>query len=158
LETVRALYFLSVEDKHWAERLADTLDSALSLHPEASSGRPTLEAYRGALEVVRAKHARWPPNKLEHLKRGSAILDSLAAAHPDDPEVRYLRFASYRFLPFFLSRDETVSTDAQALVSGLQVRPPDLSAAMHRVMVEFVLAYAPLNHEDRARLARALPG
>ena len=102
LERIRAMYFLSVDEGKWADRAKDSLSAIQSSIPSASEEEVTFEAYRGALQVVRAKHARWPANKLKHLQRGARILDGLVAENPDNLEVRYLRLASYLFLPFFL--------------------------------------------------------
>jgi len=156
LEKVRALYYLAVEEGDWAHALADSLDRALAVTPEASQDRVPLAGYRGALEVARARHARWPPNKLKHLNRGAQTLDSLVALHPDHVETRYLRFASYRFLPFFLDRDETVAEDARILAQGLIARPEGISLAVYRNMVGFLLSYESLDDASRTRLTQVI--
>jgi hypothetical protein len=160
LERVRAMYFLSIDEKDWMDPLADSLE-ALKPGEEATEGDfVALEAYRGALQVVRAKHARWPANKLKHLRRGSRILDPLVEAHPDHLELRYLRYASYRFLPFFLSRDEAVSADRNVLLADLATDPGDLSPTVYRGMVQFLLEHAgpdPLQQERLETALRSLP-
>ena len=156
LERIRAMYFLSVEEKDWANRTKDSLRAIREDIPEGTAEEITFQAYRGALEVVRAKHARWPGNKLKHLNRGAEVLDDLALRAPDNLEVRYLRLASYMFLPFFLRRDESVASDLKTLVTNLPDHPEAFSPAIYRAVVQFVLDNGELDGADRDRLRGAL--
>jgi hypothetical protein len=156
LDRVRALYVLSVEEKRWMESAEDTLSSLRPLLGSGSEETVVAEAYRGALEVVRAKHARWPGNKLKHLDRGGDILNELVATHPDNLEVRYLRLASYLFLPFFLKRDDEVKADLAALTAGLPEGRQAFSPWMYQGVVRFVLENGDLDEETRARLAQRI--
>ena len=156
LERIRALYFLSVDEGKWADIARDSL-SALKVNiPSASEEEVTFEAYRGAIQVVRAKHARWPPNKLKHLDRGARILDGLVDREPENLEVRYLRLASYLFLPFFLRRDDSVAADLQSLVAYLPEDSGTFSPALYQAVVQFVLENGSLEEEEKARLEAAL--
>ena len=156
MERIRAMYFLSVDEGRWAEVAKDSL-SALKVNiPSASEEEVTFEAYRGAIQVVRAKHARWPPNKLKHLDRGARILDGLVDREPDNLEVRYLRLASYLFLPFFLRRDDSVAADLQTLVANLPENPGAFSPALYQAVVQFVLENGSLEEEEKALLEGAL--
>ena len=76
IEGVRAMYFLSVDEGDgWIPpRTPSALQDQV---PAESAEEAIIQGYRGAIEVVRAKHSRWPPNKLKYLKRGAAILDHL---------------------------------------------------------------------------------
>jgi hypothetical protein len=156
LERIRAMYLLSVDEGDWVDEVKDSL-SALELRiPLGSEHEFTVEAYRGALEVVRAKHARWPPNKLKHLGNGAAVLDDLVARNPGNLEVRYLRLASYLFLPFFLRRDESVAADLGFLVDELPYQASAFSPFTYRAMARFVLDNGALEPEERTRLEEAL--
>lgn len=156
LERVRAMYFLSIDEKAWMDPLADSLEALGRGEGASEADSVTLEAYRGALQVVRAKHARWPTNKLKHLRRGSRILDPLVEDHPDLLELRYLRYASYRFLPFFLSRDEAVAEDRGVLLADLANDPGDLPPTVYRGMVRFLLEHAGPDPRQQERLDTAL--
>jgi len=156
LDRLRAMYFLSVEEGDWMKAAEDSLSHLGPLLPPGSPESVLAEAYRGALKVVRAKHARWPGNKLKHLDRGSEILDGLVNAHPDNLEVRYLRLASYLFLPFFLQRDREVEADLATLSSGLPDNRDAFSPFMYRAVVTFVLENGKLDEETRARLEAIL--
>ena len=156
LERIRAMYFLSVGDGDWVSAAKDSISSLEPLLPPGSTADVASQAYRGALEVVRAKHSRWPPNKLKYLRSGSRILDDLVARYPDNLEVRYLRLASYRFLPIFLRRDESVAEDLQVLTEDLPTHPGAFSPTIFRGVLRFVLANGIAEGELRAGLEKAL--
>lgn len=156
MEKLRAMYFMSVADRDWVrdtDSLLTRLEASLA---SDSSERVALGAYRGALEVVRAKHARWPPNKLDHLRDGLAILDGTVARAPENLEVRYLRLVSSFYLPFFLKRDESVEEDFKLLVSALPRHSEAFSPAMYTGVVRFVLDNGNATPEERSRLEEAL--
>jgi hypothetical protein len=156
LERIRAMYFLSVEEKDWANRTKDSLRAIREDISEGTEEEIVSQAYRGALEVVRAKHARWPGNKLKHFNRGADILDGLIGRQPANLEIRYLRLASYMFLPFFLRRDDSVVSDLEMLVTDLPDHPEAFSPAVYRAVVQFVLENGDLDEADRNRLQGAL--
>ena len=148
-----ALYFLSVDEKEWigpATALADSLEAA-----EVSEPRH-VEGLMAAVEVVRAKHARWPPNKVKHLRKGLSILDRLVEASPEDPGLRFLRLVSGYYLPFFLDRSEEVEEDFRVLTSILPGRDYDLPPQIFRFAVGFVLKYGEVEEPERFLLQEAL--
>ena len=155
-EVLRALYFLSVESRNRLDEATDSLATWTARYTGDAGAARTLEAYRGAIEVVKAKHARWPPNKLKHLNAGGEVLDSLVGAYPDDLEQRYLRFASYVHLPFFLRRDSELREDTARLAESLGTAtgafPPEVLA----VVIQSVLNTGPLTEEQRFNLTEAL--
>ncbi|MBT8395887.1 MAG: hypothetical protein HKO65_10815 [Gemmatimonadetes bacterium] len=156
LERLRAMYFLSVEEIEWADRAKDSLRAIREDIPVGTDHEVTFKAYQGALQVVRAKHARLPWNKVKHLNRGGEALDSLVLSEPANLEVRYLRLASYMFLPFFLSRGESVASDLETLIEELPGNPGAFSPPVYRAVVEFVLENGELDDADRDRLRGAL--
>lgn len=156
LERLRATYFLSVEKKEWVERAEAVLRSLKFWVTPGQEEYVSWRAYQGALEVVKAKHARWPPSKLNHLKTGVGILDELVESYPDDLEVRYLRLVSCYYLPFFLKREESVAADFQVLAAHLPDHPDAFSPTVYRGVVQFVLEKGTLTPRDRARLEEAL--
>jgi hypothetical protein len=150
------MYFLGVAEKEWVDMARDSLSWLRSRIEPGTEAATTLEAYRGALQVVRAKHARWPPNKLKHLRRGSEILDALVAESPENLEVRYLRLASYLFLPSFLKREDAVASDMGILAAELADRPEAFSPTMYGAVAQFLLENGDLNEEARARIRATL--
>jgi hypothetical protein len=156
MERLRAMYFLSVEDRSWVVKATDLLETLEEMLAPGAPQGVTLEAYRGALEAVQAKHARWPPTKLRHLREGVGTLDRLVEDEPGNLEVRYLRLVSCYYLPFFLKREESVREDLQVLVANLPHHPEAFSPPVYRGVVEFVLDKGDPDEGERALLQEAL--
>ncbi len=155
-ERVWALYFLSVGEK---ERVGEAQALARELRERsvpAAAEASTLEALDAALEVVRAKHSRWPPNKLKHLRAGLESLDRLVAQDPDHLAIRYLRLASCFYLPFFLKREESVSEDMKTLIERLPDEPGTFAPMLLRGVALFLLQNGDMSPEARARLQEAI--
>jgi hypothetical protein len=153
VERLWALYFLSVEERDWEEpavTLADSLKQADL--PESAHVR----ALGAALEVVRAKNSRWPPNKLKHLRSGITALNTLVELHPRDPVIRYLRLMSCYYLPFFLDQDELVQEDLAVLGSLLPKASADFSPYVYRGVLRFVLDKGEYGEDVRGLLAASL--
>jgi hypothetical protein len=155
LNTTRlwALYFLSVDEKKWigpATALADSLSAVDVPEPRHVQG------LMAAVEVVRAKHARWPPNKVKHLRKGLSLLDRLVEASPEEPGLRFLRLVSGYYLPFFLDRSKEVEEDFRVLTSILPGRDHDLPPQIFRFAVGFVLKYGEIEGPERSLLQEAL--
>lgn len=153
LQEVWALYFWGVGAK---KRVAEAEDLLDRIRGAGFGDSSELRALAAALEVLRAKHSRWPPNKLKHLKAGLSVLDQLIVDHPDDPVVRYLRLASCYSLPFFLSQDESVKADLAFLTRYLPDRTGAFSEPVHRLVLKFMLETDLDAPEVRARFERAL--
>jgi hypothetical protein len=152
-ERLWALYFLYVEEKDWEKTALALADSLAERQlPEALH----VQALAGALEVVRAKHSRWPPNKLKYLRTGISMLDHLTSQAPEDPVVRYLRAVSGYYLPFFLERNETVEEDFEVLARTLPGRGDVFSPAVYRAVLQFVLEHGDPGDQDREALENAL--
>ena len=156
LERLRAMYFMSVEDRSWIGKAEDLLDSLEGRMASGSRDRVILEAYKGALEVVRAKHARWPPNKLGHLREGVGILDRIVAAEPENLEARYLRLVSCYYLPFFVKREDSVQEDLRVLATDLPHGREAFSPAVYQGVVRFVMDNGDLSAQERAHLQESL--
>lgn len=153
-ERLRALYFLSVAD----EARLPQAERALSwLVAHGAIRRDLEDAYRGALEVVRAKHASWPPAKLDALKRARPLLDGAVARTPSDLEIRYLRLMSCYYLPFFFGRSWSVEADfaaiARLLPRSAGAYPPGLRAEVARFVVS---NYRNLSAAEKALLVESI--
>jgi hypothetical protein len=160
LGRLRALYLAAVEDEAAVARGMEevaALRARLAGAPEPYEAA-TLAAYEGALTTLKAKHATWPPRKLQHLRQGLAVLDSVVDAHPRHAEARYLRLMSCYYLPGILGRGGSVREDFTALARLLprvRTRYPD---DLYRAIASFVLENGTLSPEDRIGLERTLGG
>ena len=155
---VREHYLAAVRDAAAIQPGLQALDQlrAEGRAPAGSAADGVAGAYRGALVTLRAKHGTWPPDRLRHLRRGLALLDAAVAAHPDHPEIRFLRLMSCFYLPGLLGRGGSVRDDFAALgrvlPSARDAFPPHVYAAMAR----FVLEHGGLAPAERQRLEAAL--
>jgi hypothetical protein len=153
---LRALYYLTLAEKDRLDE-ARALARSLSRDPDLpASLRPSVEALGGALEVVRAKHSRWPPNKLKYLNSGVSALDSLVAMEPANVEVRYLRLMSCYYLPFFVSRDDSVKEDFRALSRLLPLGGGPMPDVLYENAIRFVLENGELEEAAEKRLQETL--
>ncbi len=152
MERAWALYLLAVPREEEVAETQELLRGLRATLPDSSRLRPVAEALTGAVQVVRAKHAFWPPNKLKHLRRGLGTLDALVLDHPQDPAIRYLRLVSSYYLPFFLAREETVREDFQALARILAVDGGAIPSEIRPRVVSFVIQEGDLAPEERAGL------
>lgn len=154
LDRLRTLYFLSVADEDLlpeAERALTWLVARSRIDGDLRS------AYKGAFEVVRAKHGLWPPGKLDALKRARPLLDGAVARSPDQVEIRFLRLMSCYHLPFFFGRSWSVEEDFGRLAKLLPVASDPHLAGLRTEISAFVLAkYRNLSPADRSRLAQVV--
>lgn len=140
LDRIRVLYILALEDR---DALDEALRSIEGVEPRAIHQEPAflplLKAYGGALEALKGKHARWPPNKVSHVNEGLATLDAQVDAAGQIPEIRYLRLVTGYFLPFFFNRGDVVQEDLRILRESLPgdgVTPPGVRALIARFLLE----------------------
>lgn len=152
LRKLRALHTLSVAD----ESALAAARRALSTAERATSGRPETAsvwlAYRGAFDIVEARHAVWPPARLKALRRGLDRLDEAVRRAPDDVDVRYLRLTSTYYLPAFFGRGESVTTDFKVLADLLPAVSGVYPSGWYGPLADFVLKNAPLTADERDRL------
>lgn len=148
---LRQYYLDSAAD----EQYIDTAMAFLDAYPERYAD-PLIEGYRGALTVMRAKHAFWPLRKMAHLKDGLPVLDRLVQEHPGHAELRYLRLLSCYFLPGFLGRGWSVEEDVQVLGDLLPYCRDEYPPDLYQTMVQFVMHTEKLEADQYAALERAL--
>ena len=135
-DELRTLYFLSVADEKWLPRAESALGWLASRRRIPSD---LVDAYRGAFEVVRAKHGLWPPGKLDALKRGQPLLDGAVKRSPDQVEIRYLRLMSCYYLPFFFGPSWSVREDLDALSRILPQASDSVPPGLYLKVASFVL-------------------
>jgi len=147
IECVRWYYLQSAEQETAIVHGLAFLDQhAKQLPPEL------VKAYRAALMVMKARYAFWPQAKMNYLQQGLPVLDQLVDQDPKHTEIRILRLLSIYYLPFFLGRKTMARQDMQMLTTQLLLGEAVLPAAYQRMMVEFLLANAPLEPAQRAQL------
>lgn len=66
-----------------------------------------LQAYAGAMEAASAQCIKGAFTKLEYFSRGKKSLEAAIEQDPENPEIRFLRFATQVNAPNFLEYDNT---------------------------------------------------
>lgn len=158
LDRLRDLYLAAVADEGAIQRGLAEIDAVRrSTRPASGSWADgTLEAYRGALITLRAKHALWPVTKMRHLRDGLEVLDSVVARQPQHAEARYLRLMSCYYLPGILGRGHSVREDFAELAHLLPHVRGRYPAPLYGAIVRFVLDQGRLTTEQRRPLEAAL--
>lgn len=158
LQRVRQLYLSAVQDESSIARGMRALREVRAAGGvRAGSGLDAaLTAYDGALTTLRAKHGTWPPARLKHLRDGLAMMDTVVAAHPDHPEVRYLRLMSCYYLPGILGRTASVREDFAALARLLPQANGEYPPELYAAITHFVLRHGSPTAGQRRALEAAL--
>lgn len=156
LQHLRSLYLLAVEDESRVDEV-DRAASALMARPGVDAQvRQRARGYAGAATLLRAKHGFWPSQRLRDLRRGLVTLDDLVEAHPEDPELVYLRLVSTWFLPGMAGRRGSAEADRDALIILLRDTPHAFPVRTFEGMVHTLLEILPANHPERGALHEAM--
>jgi hypothetical protein len=138
MDEIRRLYHLAVEDMSRLPELEDLVGPSDGSGTEWSSDPTLIMAYRGALDVVRARHARWPLTRLSMVRSGLSRLDEAVSEDPSSTEIRYLRLASQVHLPRLLRRDEVLDRDLALVMQALASDRHGLTPGMDRIVAGFL--------------------
>lgn len=132
LARARAAYFRDLQgDSTAGKQATGDFHALLAAHPR----NPVAMAYSGSLLLLKAAHTLAFWNKRTLAQQGLDELDKAVAADPDNLEVRFIRGASTRHLPFFFHRKGQAEHDLTyvALRATNAVKngrlPPRLGAA-----------------------------
>jgi phytoene synthase len=149
VDRVRALYFVGVDDGDAAD---EGLGQVELLRATGRVEAAVLDAYQGAFETLRAKHAFWPVTKLRRARAGLDLLDRAVAAAPAVAEIRWLRLMGGFYLPSFFGRGAQVEEDLRTLAQLLAEEGHAVAPELHRAMLDFVLRHAERADAAAARL------
>lgn len=158
LTRLRKLYYSAVDDRESIGAALAEIDRLRAAGQARTGSRHAalLDAYRGAVTTLRAKHGRWPPDRLRHLNNGLRQLDNAIADAPDVVEIRYLRLMSCYYLPGVLGRGSSVREDFDALARLLPGAADEFPAELYRAIISFVLEHGDPGASQRAALEAAV--
>ena len=109
LPQIRKDFYSAVNNQKAAERLYERLKAK-------NSADPTVMAYLGSVQAVRARHAFNPYNKIAYLKSGTKILEAAISKSPETLEIRFLRFSLEYYIPSFLGFSKHLETDKRKII------------------------------------------
>ncbi len=79
---------------------------------------PVHQSYAGTAEAASAECVSGPRSKLRYFNRGKANLEEAVKRQPDNPEIRFMRFATQANIPSFLFYDN-ISDDVALIINHL---------------------------------------
>ena len=142
VDQIRDLYVAGVDNE-------GAIKQGITLIDSSPYEDPLLQAYKGAITVLKAKHAFWPAKKMRFLNEGLPILDALVAQNPSHIEIRYLRLLSCYYLPGFLGYSNQVKEDTQKLAALLPEYGHTVPADLYLNITEFVRNARDLSEEEK---------
>ncbi|MFP4470344.1 MAG: hypothetical protein ACLFPE_06655, partial [Bacteroidales bacterium] len=117
---------------------------------------PLLQAYAGATEAASAECVDGAFNKLESFSRGKNNLEDAVERDPQNPEIRFLRFATQVNLPNFITYDN-IRDDKTLILNRLPQLLGGKSNEDFWVRVaEFMAATNALNKNEKKRVEQLL--
>lgn len=81
---------------------------------------PEIQGYRAMYSFMMANHSFDPFSKWHYFSKGKKILENQISLHPDNIELRLLRFAIQTNLPSFLGYNASIDTDKKVLLDALK--------------------------------------
>ncbi|MBB6499026.1 hypothetical protein [Pedobacter cryoconitis] len=114
IQEVKILFRASANNKVVAERLLKLLSTVDHTSP------PLLICYKGAAEMMQAKHKSNPINKFVRFKKGKKLIEEAVKKEPHNLEIRFLRFMIQTNLPAFLSYHNDINEDKKYLLANLK--------------------------------------
>lgn len=139
---LRKIYLEAIDD-------ATTNDALLADLEKIKSKTPTLLAYQGACEGLRAKHALNPYKKVEYLKKAQKTLFDAIQQSPNNIEIRYLRFSIQHNCPAFLRNNQHLEEDRLAIVKNINAEiNQQLDNSIIQLIVDFLIDSKRCNDEE----------
>ncbi|MGD9899420.1 MAG: tetratricopeptide repeat protein [Calditrichaceae bacterium] len=116
-------------DKEAVKKSEQYLKDILDINPSNALAK----AYLGSVYSMYGRDSAMPWNKIKHVKKGTAIMDSAVAMAPDDHNVRLVRAMNSLNLPGFLGRRKFCFIDFQYIIEGekFQSGPRELKALVY---------------------------
>ncbi|WP_316839450.1 hypothetical protein [Pedobacter gandavensis] len=114
IEKVKSLFQASAKSKDAADQLLKLLSRV------NESSAPLLISYKGAAEMMQAKYAFNPINKVKRFNNGKRLIEDAVKKAPEHMEIRFLRFAVQTNLPAFLNYNDAIQKDKKYLLSNLK--------------------------------------
>jgi hypothetical protein len=84
---------------------------------------PVVLGFRAASHGVMAKHAWSPYHKLKYLRTSAQLFEEVIKAHPDVPEVRFLRYTIEFYIPRYLQLSGHLQEDKRIFWQSLVQYP-----------------------------------
>lgn len=131
LAEVRSLYNAAVFEENKCRKLIDILD------PYQPDTHPVYVGYKASAIMLMAKHVFNPVSKLKYFNRGKDLLEKTIALHPENAELRMLRFLAQSNIPKFLGYNSHLEEDKDFLLRVIpKIKDPDLKDYLVKTLLE----------------------
>ena len=141
LQDGRQLFHESIEDEDQIEP-ATAVFTELKEHFPSMAGRA--DAYLGALDALRGKHATWPISKFNWVKKGLKKMDSGIAQSPEDIEALFIHGSTCHYLPFFFGRKDNSRETLGKIASLLPIQASEYDITLIMNVIDFLVEEATL--------------
>jgi hypothetical protein len=124
-------------------KVADQFSDRFKKLDERTAAPVTL-GFKAISEMIQAKHAFNPINKVAHFKKGKRLLELAISKAPKNPELIFFRYTTQVNVPAMLNYSNNVKNDRQLLVNFLQAdasAPKD--ADLHRRIKKYLITDKP---------------
>jgi hypothetical protein len=110
--------------------------------------------YAASMNIIKSHYVKFPFTKLKYFKKGKHALDELIRAHPDNIEIRHLRFFMQKQVPKFLGYNGHIDQDFTLIIRGIE--RDSLSDELRSIILRNLLEVDNLSNEERERLNKFL--
>lgn len=100
-------------------KLADKFSAQFKKLDEKTA-EPVMVGFKAISEMIQAKHAFNPINKVSHFKKGKRLLELAISRDPKNPQLIFFRYTTQVNVPAMLNYSDNVKADRQLLVNFLK--------------------------------------
>lgn len=104
IEIIRKQYYRAAESFAETKKLE-------SLIEDLDSPNITILGYKAMMNMLKAKHSWYPPNKVDYFTAGKTLLETLIKLEPENVELAFMRFCVQSNAPFFLFYSANIYSD-----------------------------------------------
>lgn len=121
-----------------SKQTTDSLYESLGLIPQRAG---VINAYRGTLEALKAKHAWNPYYKIKYLNNAENTFKQAVAQDPHNIEIRFMRFSVEHNVPGFLGYTKNLTADKLEMIRQVELKnygtaDKDLVVALIKFVLE----------------------
>jgi 15-cis-phytoene synthase len=134
LTKLRKAFQYSNESKQSAK---DYIELSESLYEQDSSNK-IYQGYKASAQMVNAKYGINPLRKLREFNNGKSGLETIIEENNDNLELRYIRYATQYYAPFFLNYNANLKEDRDFILSRLRDKDDTNQALENEIRSFFV--------------------
>ena len=130
---------LAANDSKVADQFSDRFKKL-----DEKTATPVVLGFKAISEMIQAKHAFNPINKVSHFKKGKRLLELAISKAPTNPELIFFRYTTQVNVPSMLNYSNNLKEDRQLLVNFVKAdanAPKDTD--LHRRIKKYLITDKP---------------